>query len=158
MGSGDDPRSILKNMSVDEKEIPGDLDDAALWKLIASCVAEPPRRSKLESVTTYEDVVELVKKSSKIVVLTGAGVSDLKLCFILVILTCCQVFEITFFNQVSVSCGIPDFRSRNGIYARLSVDYPDLPDPQAMFDIGYFKKNPKPFFKFAKVITLLILL
>lgn len=126
MGSGDDPRSILKNMSVDEKEIPGDLDDAALWKLIASCVAEPPRRSKLESVTTYEDVVELVKKSSKIVVLTGAG--------------------------VSVSCGIPDFRSRNGIYARLSVDYPDLPDPQAMFDIGYFKKNPKPFFKFAKEI------
>ena len=91
MGSGDDPRSILKNMSVDEKEIPGDLDDAALWKLIASCVAEPPRRSKLEGVSTYEDVVELVKKSSKIVVLTGAGVSDSILCFISIVLTCCRV-------------------------------------------------------------------
>ena len=53
--------------------------------------------------------------------------------------------------QVSVSCGIPDFRSRDGVYARLSVEYPDLPDPQAMFDISYFLRNPKPFFKFAKV-------
>ena len=54
-------------------------------------------------------------------------------------------------KQVSVSCGIPDFRSQNGIYARLSVEYPDLPDPQAMFDIHYFHNNQKPFFKFAKV-------
>ena len=53
--------------------------------------------------------------------------------------------------QVSVSCGIPDFRSRDGVYARLAMEYPDLPDPQAMFDIEYFKKNPRPFFKFAKV-------
>ena len=53
--------------------------------------------------------------------------------------------------QVSVSCGIPDFRSRDGVYAKLSVEYPDLPDPQAMFDISYFYKNPRPFFKFAKV-------
>lgn len=53
--------------------------------------------------------------------------------------------------QVSVSCGIPDFRSRDGIYARLAVDFPDLPDPQAMFDIEYFQRDPRPFFKFAKV-------
>ena len=52
---------------------------------------------------------------------------------------------------MSVSCGIPDFRSRDGVYAKLSVEYPDLPDPQAMFDISYFYENPKPFFKFAKV-------
>ena len=50
-----------------------------------------------------------------------------------------------------MSCGIPDFRSRDGIYAKLSVEYPDLPDPQAMFDIEYFYQNPRPFFKFAKV-------
>lgn len=57
--------------------------------------------------------------------------------------------------QVSVSCGIPDFRSRDGIYARLAVDFPDLPDPQAMFDIEYFRKDPRPFFKFAKVLFFL---
>lgn len=56
-----------------------------------------------------------------------------------------------FHRQVSVSCGIPDFRSRDGIYARLSKDFPALPDPQAMFDIHYFRKDPRPFFKFAKV-------
>lgn len=56
-----------------------------------------------------------------------------------------------FYLQVSVSCGIPDFRSRDGIYARLSKDYPDLPDPQSMFDIHYFRINQWPFFKFAKV-------
>jgi NAD-dependent deacetylase sirtuin 1 len=53
---------------------------------------------------------------------------------------------------VSVSCGIPDFRSRNGLYARLAKDFPTLPDPQAMFDINYFLKDPRPFFKFAKEI------
>lgn len=55
---------------------------------------------------------------------------------------------------MSVSCGIPDFRSRDGIYARLAVDFPDLPDPQAMFDIEYFRRDPRPFFKFAKVGSL----
>lgn len=60
-------------------------------------------------------------------------------------------FIIFFFKQVSVSCGIPDFRSRDGIYARLAIDFPDLPDPQAMFDIEYFRRDPRPFFKFAKV-------
>lgn len=56
---------------------------------------------------------------------------------------------------MSVSCGIPDFRSRDGIYARLAVDFPDLPDPQAMFDIEYFRRDPRPFFKFAKVRLLI---
>lgn len=53
---------------------------------------------------------------------------------------------------VSVSCGIPDFRSRDGIYARLAQDFPDLPDPHAMFDSTYFRQDPRPFFKFAKEI------
>ena len=77
-------------------------------------------------MSTLQDVVELIRKSKKIIVLTGAG--------------------------VSVSCGIPDFRSRDGVYARLAVDFPDLPDPQAMFDIHYFRKDPRPFFKFAREI------
>lgn len=53
---------------------------------------------------------------------------------------------------MSVSCGIPDFRSRDGIYSRLAIDFPDLPDPQAMFDISYFSQDPRPFFKFARDI------
>ena len=58
--------------------------------------------------------------------------------------------------QVSESCGIPDFRSRDAaylpdIYARLAMEYPDLPDSEAMFNVEYFKNNPRPFFKVAKV-------
>ena len=76
-------------------------------------MSEPPRRPKLGTVNTLEDCVELIKSCSNIIILTGAG--------------------------VSVSCGIPDFRSKDGVYARLAQDFPDLPDPQAMFDIHYFR-------------------
>ena len=126
MMSGADPREILKELLSCDTEIPDHLDPLTLWKIILNMVSEPPRRKKLPDINTLTDVVELIRKSQKIVVLTGAG--------------------------VSVSCGIPDFRSRDGIYARLAVDFPDLPDPQAMFDIHYFRKDPRPFFKFAKEI------
>lgn len=89
-------------------------------------LSEPPRRKRLPNINTIEHVVNLIKASKNIIVLTGAG--------------------------VSVSCGIPDFRSRNGVYSRLAIDFPDLPDPQAMFDIKYFNTDPRPFFKFAREI------
>lgn len=54
---------------------------------------------------------------------------------------------------ISVSCGIPDFRSSRGIYATLKQTFPDLPHPTAMFDIGYFKAKPQPFYSFAKVLV-----
>ena len=44
-----------------------------------------------------------IPESKNIMILTGAG--------------------------ISVSCGIPDFRSKNGLYAKLAVDFPELPDP-----------------------------
>jgi len=45
---------------------------------------------------------------------------------------------------VSVSAGIPDFRSPGtGLYANLAKY--NLPDPTSIFELGYFKSNPKPF-------------
>ncbi len=38
--------------------------------------------------------------------------------------------------------------SENGIYARLG-EY-NLPDPQCMFDINFFRSNPVPFFSFSR--------
>ncbi|XP_016343380.1 NAD-dependent protein deacetylase sirtuin-1-like [Sinocyclocheilus anshuiensis] len=121
---GTDPRAILKDL-LPETVLPPDLDDMTLWQIIIN-ISEPPKRKKRKDVNTLEDVIRLLKERKKTLVLTGAG--------------------------VSVSCGIPDFRSRDGIYARLAVDFPDLPDPQAMFDIDYFRRDPRPFFKFAKEI------
>ncbi|XP_061682810.1 NAD-dependent protein deacetylase sirtuin-2-like isoform X7 [Syngnathoides biaculeatus] len=50
---------------------------------------------------------------------------------------------------ISTSAGIPDFRSPNtGLYANLQKY--NLPYPEAIFQIDYFKKNPEPFFALAK--------
>ncbi|KAJ2082481.1 NAD-dependent histone deacetylase sir2 [Coemansia sp. RSA 988] len=80
-------------------------------------------RPRLRHINTIDDVVELIKRSRRIMVLTGAG--------------------------VSVSCGIPDFRSPAGIYTRLNEEF-GLDDPQQMFDIEYFRETPELFYSFAK--------
>ena len=50
---------------------------------------------------------------------------------------------------ISVSCGIPDFRSKgSGLYDNLQ-QY-NLERPEDMFDIEFFKDNPKPFIHLAK--------
>ncbi|KAI0083958.1 SIR2-domain-containing protein [Irpex rosettiformis] len=74
------------------------------------------RRTRLP-YSTIDDAVDLIRNSRNILILSGAG--------------------------ISVSCGIPDFRSRTGIYSMLQEkgEY-DLDDPQQMFDIDYFKENP----------------
>lgn len=123
---GSDPHTLLMELVPSGTVIPDQLDKISLWRIIFNMLSEPPCREKLVNVNTLSDVVGLLQTCQNIIVLTGAG--------------------------VSVSCGIPDFRSRDGIYARLSKDFPDLPDPQAMFDISYFRRDPRPFFKFAREI------
>jgi NAD-dependent SIR2 family protein deacetylase len=64
------------------------------------------------------EVAKLIVKSQNILVVSGAG--------------------------VSVSAGIPDFRSpRIGLYDNLA-QY-DLPYPEAIFDLEFYRQNPKPF-------------
>ena len=47
---------------------------------------------------------------------------------------------------ISVSAGIPDFRSPgSGLYANLGKY--KLPRPEAMFEIGFFRQNPEPFYQ-----------
>ncbi|KAJ8323237.1 NAD-dependent histone deacetylase sir2, variant 2 [Batrachochytrium dendrobatidis] len=81
-------------------------------------------RKKRLDINTFDDALRLIKDAQNIIVLTGAG--------------------------CSVSCGIPDFRSKNGIYSRL--DEFELEDPQQMFDIKYFRIRPETFYSFAKEI------
>lgn len=51
---------------------------------------------------------------------------------------------------ISVSAGIPDFRSPGmGLYSKL--DKYDIPHPQAIFEIDFFRRNPLPFFALSRV-------
>lgn len=48
-----------------------------------------------------------------------------------------------------VAAGIPDFRSPGtGLYDNLQKY--DLPSPESIFDIVYFRRNPQPFYHLAK--------
>lgn len=78
------------------------------------------QRKKLPQYKTMSDAIRLLKTRKNIIVLTGAG--------------------------ISTSCGIPDFRSSEGLYAKLREEGKyDLDDPQQMFDIGYFREHPEVF-------------
>ncbi|KAF9948113.1 NAD-dependent histone deacetylase sir2 [Mortierella alpina] len=81
-------------------------------------------RKRLPHIHSLNHVADLLKTSNNIMILTGAG--------------------------VSVSCGIPDFRSPNGIYSRLSEF--KLQEPQQMFDLDFFCERPEIFYSFAREI------
>lgn len=118
------PKLLLKYLAP-SLDVPLDADEQTLVSLLIS-ILEPPKRKKLTKYNTIQDAIDLIKKSSKIVVLSGAG--------------------------VSTSAGLPDFRSRNGIYVQINAEHPDLVDPKLMFDITYFRKNPLPFYQFSKAL------
>eukprot|EP00756_Hemistasia_phaeocysticola_P041989 Hpha_TRINITY_DN16945_c1_g1::TRINITY_DN16945_c1_g1_i1::g.54652::m.54652/K11412/SIRT2, SIR2L2; NAD-dependent deacetylase sirtuin 2 len=72
-----------------------------------------------------DGVVEYIKENAckNIVIMTGAG--------------------------ISTAAGIPDFRTPGtGLYSNLQKY--DLPFPEAVFHIDYFKKNPDPFYMLAR--------
>ena len=50
---------------------------------------------------------------------------------------------------ISVSAGIPDFRSPGtGLYSQLA-EY-NLPTPESIFTLDYFVDKPEPFYRFAQ--------
>lgn len=53
---------------------------------------------------------------------------------------------------ISVSCGVPDFRSPGGLYERIKREM-GLTDPQAIFDFDLFRSDPTPFYSLCKVLS-----
>lgn len=122
-------RQLLLGLGVLLTQPPkADIEDMTLLPLLKVTLTRIlRRRTKLPQYNTVDDVLSLLRTSKRIVVLTGAG--------------------------ISVSCGIPDFRSANGLYAALNREGKyELDDPQQMFDINYFKEHPEVFYSFASQI------
>lgn len=68
-------------------------------------------------------VAQWIRESKKIIILSGAG--------------------------VSCSAGIPDFRTPGtGLYDNLQKY--DLPYPEAVFDVSFYRRKPQPFLSLAK--------
>ncbi|KAF9325636.1 NAD-dependent protein deacetylase sirtuin-2 [Podila minutissima] len=87
--------------------------------------AEPEARIKILKDDTIESIAECINqgKAKKIIVMTGAG--------------------------ISTAAGIKDFRSPGtGLYDDLGKY--NLPFPEAVFDLAFFKETPSPFYRLAK--------
>ncbi|GAP87157.2 putative NAD-dependent histone deacetylase SIR2 [Rosellinia necatrix] len=90
----------------------------------SSLVSEDTRPDTL-SDRSVKAAAEHIKsgRAKRIVVMTGAG--------------------------ISTAAGIPDFRSpKTGLYHNLARL--DLPHPEAVFEIDFFRNNPRPFYVLAK--------
>lgn len=84
--------------------------------------------NRILTMSTIEDVINLIHLSKKIIVVSGAG--------------------------ISVSCGIPDFRSKDvGIYYNLDIQEYNIPSAELLFDLQYFLIDPLPFYKFSKFLV-----
>jgi len=56
---------------------------------------------------------------------------------------------------MSTAAGIPDFRSPGkGLYATLKNSFPELNQPEDIFNLSYFRMNPKPFCKLCRELNL----
>ncbi|KAJ8280261.1 hypothetical protein GJAV_G00052420 [Gymnothorax javanicus] len=102
----------------------GEADMDFLRSLFSRTLGLDPGEKVLDELT-LEGVARYIKsgKCKNIICMVGAG--------------------------ISTSAGIPDFRSPGtGLYANLQKY--NLPYPEAIFQIDYFKKHPEPFFALAR--------
>jgi NAD-dependent SIR2 family protein deacetylase len=85
----------------------------------------PDKQEEPSFAKGLEAVANLLRGRKNIMVLTGAG--------------------------ISVSSGIPDFRSKKvGLYETLDAEGLGLSCPEDLFDLAFFQEDPRPFYKFAR--------
>lgn len=128
------PPSEDKDASVEKKEDKdSEPEDSGFMSLLQKLFAKQLRLDKtedgeVESLLTevsLSGIAEYMKsdKCKNVIAMVGAG--------------------------ISTSAGIPDFRSPGiGLYSNLEKY--NLPAPDSMFEINFFKENPEPFYHLAK--------
>ncbi|KAJ8674253.1 hypothetical protein QAD02_005515 [Eretmocerus hayati] len=132
---GNPPSSTAKQNSSNSSEDSTDADDALASKMeqirkffehrLHLLNSSPEPGDRVLDEPTLDGIVKYIKDKNvtKIITMAGAG--------------------------ISTSAGIPDFRSpKSGLYHNLEKY--NLPHPQAIFELDFFKSNPEPFFVLAK--------
>lgn len=91
--------------------------DTRYYRMLGMLISEEVvKRQKLPQYNSIDDAAELIRQSSKILVITGAG--------------------------ISTNLGIPDFRSEgSGFYSRMREKGFD--DPEIIFDLEQFREDPR---------------
>eukprot|EP00771_Trimastix_marina_P002085 gnl/Trimastix_PCT/3197.p1 GENE.gnl/Trimastix_PCT/3197~~gnl/Trimastix_PCT/3197.p1 ORF type:complete len:361 (-),score=105.05 gnl/Trimastix_PCT/3197:140-1222(-) len=114
-----DPRGLLNQLGIDL----GD-DDVRIEDILPllEMMGLGSMRKRLPQYSTLEHAVDLIRSKQRIIVLSGAG--------------------------ISVSCGIPDFRSHGGFYEK--VQEAGFERPEEIFDIELFRQRPEVFYRFAR--------
>ncbi len=80
-------------------------------------------RQRIPMFGTLDASIDLIRTAKRVIVVSGAG--------------------------ISVSAGIPDFRSEGGLYSIVKSEHPTINDPTDLFDLETFKRDPSLFYSFA---------
>jgi NAD+-dependent protein deacetylase SIR2 len=100
------------------------MNSQVLARLKRAIATDVGRRIRLREHSTVNDAVWLLRAARNVLVITGAG--------------------------VSTALGVPDFRSPDGLYARLRDM--GFSDPEEVFSRDSFEQDPRPFFAVAAMI------
>jgi hypothetical protein len=114
----------VKNTSSIKKEDATSIEDITATLGGVSISPKKPSIEQLTAPSSIKNIAKMLasKKHQKVLVLTGAG--------------------------VSCNAGIPDFRTPGtGLYDNLQKY--NLPFPEAVFDLGFYARNPDPFVQLA---------
>ncbi|TIA89940.1 hypothetical protein E3P99_01842 [Wallemia hederae] len=122
---------LLRDLDKDHKLTPTGLEKKSQLQLKQmlkrKAVIIGKQRKNISIPNTHDAVLGLLSASSNILIVSGAG--------------------------ISVNRGIPDFRSPDGIYDQIRrCNYPEIDEPEQIFDMATFVAHPKLFYSVAKKI------
>lgn len=101
------------------------VDSDTMWGMLERLLLRHYYERQCLPINGLEGFINSLKEAKNIVIVMGAG--------------------------LSVSCGVPDFRSpKTGLYSMIRDRFPSLGAPEDIFDLELFREDARPFYAIAK--------